>query len=141
MTDGTTFSGGLDTYGDALSSNLLGTSVAVGGTTFNLGPANTNNIVSAAGQTIALPAGDDSTLELLATAVNGAQSNQTFTVTYTDGTTATFTQSISDWASPQNFFGETTAATTTYRDTSGGGRQAGHFRSTRLRLPSTLPRR
>ena len=127
VTDGTTFSGGLDNYGDALSANLLGTSVTVGGTTFNLGPANTNNIVSAAGQTIALPAGNDSTLELLATAVNGAQLNQTFTVTYTDGTTATFTQSISDWASPQNFFGETTAATTTYRDTSGGGRQLGHF--------------
>ena len=42
----------------------------VGGTTFNLGPANTNNVVSAAGQTIALPAGHDATLELLATDVN-----------------------------------------------------------------------
>ena len=127
VTDGSTFSGGLDTYGDALSSNLLGTSVTVGGTTFNLGPANTNNVVSATGQTITLPAGNDSTLDLLATAVNGAQINQPFTVTYTDGTTATFTQSISDWAAPQNFFGETTATTTAYRDTSGGGKQSGSY--------------
>ena len=49
--------------------------------------------------------------------------NQTFTVTYTDGTTAKFTQSISDWAAPQNFFGETTAATTAYRDRSNGLRK------------------
>ncbi len=127
VADGMTFSGGLDTYGDALTANQLGSSVAVGGTTFNLGPANTNNVVSAVGQTIALPAGHDATLELLATAVNGAQAKQTFVVTYTDGTTATFTQSISDWAVPQNFPGETTAVTTTYRDTSSGGRQLGHF--------------
>ncbi len=127
VTDGTTFSGGLDTYGDALSANLLSSSVTVGATTFNLGPANTDNVVSAAGQTISFPVSNDHTLELLATAVNGAQSNQTFTVTYTDGTTATFTQSISDWAVPQNFSGETTAVTTTYRDTSSGGRQAGHY--------------
>ena len=127
VTDGSTFSGGLDTYGDALSANLLGSSVTVGATTFNLGPANTNDVVSAAGQTISLPVSNDHTLELLATAVNGAQLNQTFTVTYTDGTTATFTQSISDWAVPQNFSGETAAVITSYRDTAGGGRQLGHY--------------
>ena len=49
-------------------------------------------------------------------------------MTYTDGTTATLTQSISDWAIPQNYAGETTAMATTYRDTSSGGRQAGTFR-------------
>ena len=81
---------------------MLGTSLPIAGTTFNIGPINTNNVVSATGQTIALPAGNDAALKLLATAVNGAQPNQTFTVTYTDGTTATLTQSISDWAVPQN---------------------------------------
>jgi hypothetical protein len=59
--------------------------------------------------------------------VNGNQANQTFTVTYTDGTTATFTQSISDWFTPQGYAGETTALTTAYRDTSGGTEQAGPF--------------
>ena len=80
------------------------------------------------GQTITLPAGTDSALKLLATAVNGAQPNQTFTVTYTDGTTATLNQSISDWAAPQNFTGETTAYTFAYRDTSGGSIQGGSYR-------------
>ena len=36
-------------------------------------------------------------MNLLATAVNGNQANQTFIVTYTDGTTSSFTQSVSDW--------------------------------------------
>ena len=67
------------------------------------------------------------TLELLATGVNGSQPNQTFTVTYTDGTTATFTQSISDWAIPQGYAGESTALTTSYRDTSSGTKQAEPF--------------
>ena len=90
--------------------------------------AGADDVVSAAGQTIALPAGKDSKLELLATGVNGSQLNQVFTVTYTDGTTAKLTQSISDWAIPQGYAGESTVLATGYRDTSGGGQQAGTFR-------------
>ena len=128
VADGTTFSGGgLDGDGNAFSSSLLGTSLTAGGTTFNLGPAGASDVVSAAGQTIALPSGNDTALKLLATAVNGSQPNQTFTVTYTDGTTASFTQSISDWAIPQGYAGESTALTTSYRDTASGTEQTGHF--------------
>ena len=116
--------GGLDGDGYALSSTLVGTSLTAGGATFNLGPAGTSDAVSAAGQTIALPAGNDATLELLALGVNGNQPNQTFTVNYSDGTTQTFTQSISDWAKPQGYAGESTALTTVYRDTSSGAKQA-----------------
>ena len=104
-----------------------GRRLTAGGATFDFGPAGASDVVSAAGQTIALPAGNDLALELLATGVNGSQPNQTFTVTYTDGTTATFTQSISDWAIPQGYAGESTALTTGYRDTSGGMEQAGQF--------------
>ncbi len=121
VADNTTFTGGgLDGDGNAFSSDALGTSLSAGGTTFNIGPAGSNDVVSAAGQTIALPAGNDSTLQLLATAVNGAQPTSPFTVTYTDGTTQTFTQSISDWTSPQDHPGAMTALTTAYRDTAGG---------------------
>ena len=128
VADGTSFGGGgLDGDGYAFSSNLLGTSLTAGGTTFDFGPAGASDAVSAAGQSIALPAGNASALELLATGVNGGQPNQTFIVTYTDGTTATFTQSISDWAIPQGYAGETTVLTTAYRDTSGGTEQAGQF--------------
>ena len=57
--------------------------------------------------TIALPAGNDSKVSLLATAVNGSQLNQTFVVTYTDGTTTRVTQSLSDWwGPPKNYAGE-----------------------------------
>ena len=79
------------------------------------------------GQTIALPPDSYQALEFLAAGVNGNQPDQTFTVTYTDGTTQTFTQSISDWFLPQDYAGEAIAATTGYRDTADGGQQAGPF--------------
>src|SRR4029077_3845683 len=111
--DGSTFSGtgGLDGVGDALSANLLGTTQTWMGTTFAIGPAGSSDVVSATGQTIALPAGQDVALDLLATGVNGNQPNLTFTVKYTDGTSATFTQSVSDWFTPQNYSGESKAVT------------------------------
>jgi hypothetical protein len=120
VSDGSTFTGGLDGGGSALSGNLLGTGRMSGGAFFNLGAVGGNNVVSAAGQTINLPAGSFSSLRFLATAVNGNQPNQTFTVTYTDGTTATFTQGISDWFTPQNFAGESDAVDMAYRDLSNG---------------------
>ena len=129
VADGTKFSGGgLDGDGYAFSSSLVGTTLTAGGTTFDLGPVGANDVVITAGQTIALPSGNDSALKLLATGVNGNQVNQTFTVTYTDGTTATYTQSFSDWATPQGYPVESTALTTSYRDTSSGTKQNRAFR-------------
>jgi hypothetical protein len=118
VNDGATFpaAGGLDGNGSALSSNLLGSGLTWAGTHFALGPAGSSDVVSATGQTIGLPAGSYTSLQFLATGVNGNQTDQTFTVTYTDGTTTTFTQSISDWYTPQNYPGESTAVTMGYRD-------------------------
>ena len=117
VTDGFKFtSGGLDRGGRAYSANLLGKVQTVGDTTFNLGPANTLDAVSSA--TIKLPAGKYSSLKLLAAAVNGNQPAQTFTVLYSDGTTTSFTQSISDWCTQQGYAGETNAVPTTYRNNS-----------------------
>jgi hypothetical protein len=57
--------------------------------------------------TIPLPAGNYTTLNLLGAAAYGAQTNQSFVVTYTDGTTTTIKQSLSDWwGAPSNFAGE-----------------------------------
>src|SRR6204780_5220395 len=83
-----------------------------------MGPANAPSAVSTV--TVALPAGQYATLALLGTAVNGNQASQTFTVTYSDGTTSTFTQSLSNWNTPQNYAGEGRAATMAYRDKSSG---------------------
>ena len=129
VADGTPFGGVGLAGGTAYSANLLGPTLTAGGATFDFGPAgtNANNVVSAAGQTIALPTGPAASLSFLATGVFGNQANQNFVVTYTDGTTATFTRSISDWYTPQGYAGESVALATAYRDLSNGGRDARTF--------------
>ena len=72
--------------------------------------------------TIPLPAGKYSAVKLLASGVNGSQAAQTFTLTYSDGTSASVTQSLSDWCAPQSFAGESEAVIMTYRDNSDGSR-------------------
>jgi hypothetical protein len=121
VTDGTTFTdGGLDGGGSSYSANLLGSTVNFGGATFNLGAANTPNAVSSAAQTITLPSGQFSSLRMLATGVDGNQASQSFVVHFSDGTSSTFTQSISDWFTPQSFAGESTAVTMNHRNNSDG---------------------
>ena len=105
--------GGLDTWGFAYSSSLLGPTVTWSGVTFNLGTAGTADAVSNA--TITLPAVKSSKLNLLGAGVNGSHANQTFVLTYTDGTTTTLTQSVSDWYAAQNYTGESIAVTLAYR--------------------------
>jgi disulfide oxidoreductase YuzD len=117
--------GGLDTLGYAYSGNLLGTSVTWSGTAFTLGNPNVADAVSAA--TVQLPAGAFSTLKFLATAVRGNQANQTFTVTYTDGTKTVVQRSVSDWATPQGYTGESKAVTMAYRVAKTGSTNAGTF--------------
>jgi hypothetical protein len=79
------------------------------GATFDLGPApnhysqsnnrkGNNNFVQADGQTIDLVGGDFSTLLMIGAAANGSQNNQPITLTFTDGSTAQWTQSFTDWA-------------------------------------------
>ena len=114
---------GLDMDGYAYSATLLGTSLSWGGSSFTLGAAGVADAVSST--TIALPAGNDSTLNILATAVNGAQTGQSFVVTYTDGTTSTFKQNLSDWFYPQNFAGESQALKMAYRIAPSGATSAG----------------
>ncbi len=123
VTDGATFTtsgldGALNGVATAYSANLLGAQKTVNGTTFYFGPANVPDAVSSS--TVLLPAGQFSTLQLLATAVNGNQLSQTFTVTYTDGTTSSFKQSLSDWFTPQSFAGESKAVSMAYRDVNNG---------------------
>jgi hypothetical protein len=122
VSDGTTFSGGLDGVGSAYSANLLGSTMSWNGVNFTFGPANGTDVVTGAGQTITLTATQASSLNLLATAVNGAQTSQAFIVNYNDGTSATFTQSLSDWFVPGQYSGESIAKSLAYRDTSSGGR-------------------
>ncbi len=119
-TDGRAFSGaGLDGSGNVFSANLLGPDYIWNNVVFTFGPANASDAVICAGQTINLPQLQVNTLQFLATAVDGSQVSQVFTVTYTDGSTTNFTQSFSDWANPLFFEDETPLLTMSYRDSSG----------------------
>ena len=110
--------GGLNGSSTAYSANLLGVQQTIRGMLFYFGPANAADAVSA--KTVSLPSGQFSNINLLATGVNGNQLGQVFKVTYSDGSSSTFTQNLSDWFTPQNFSGETKAMTMPYRDNAQG---------------------
>lgn len=110
--------GGLNGSSTAYSGNLIGVQQTIAGNLFFFGPAGALDALS--GKTVTLPAGKFSTLYMLATGVNGGQSAQSFKVTYSDGTSSAFTQSLSDWFVPQNFPGENEAMIMPYRDNGQG---------------------
>jgi len=122
--DGVTYTnpatGGLDGEGSSYSGTLLGGSLTWSNTVFNFGPANTTNMVATAGQTIPLPSGSYAALRLLGTGIQGGQPAQSFVVTYSDSTTATFSQGLSDWFNPANYAGETKAVVMGHRNSSDG---------------------
>ena len=120
-TNGTTFNtGGYDDDGNAYSSTELGTTVTWNGTTFTYGPSNAVDVWC--NTTITLPTGSFNTLEILASAINGNQTGQIFTVNYSDGTNTSFTQDVSDWyTGPVPYSVETVAQTMAYENTSTGG--------------------
>ena len=60
---------------------------------------------------------------MLATGVNSNQRSQVFTVNYSDGTSTSFTQSLSDWYTPQSYPGESQALTMPYRIAPSGALQ------------------
>jgi hypothetical protein len=127
-TDGTWVIGdGFDTLGYTYSWEALGRSASVsnGKATFNFGLPNQPQTIVAAGQEIAVTQGAFGSVNLAGAAVYyGAQPNLVFTLNYTDGTTETWTQSISDWAKPQQFNGETTLVTMPYRNRGDGTRDS-----------------
>jgi hypothetical protein len=123
-TNGTSFSSGsgFDSGGNAYSSNLLGSSVTWNNITYQLGPANAPDAVR--NTTISLPPGYYASLNMLGALVNNTTASNTFVVTYTDGTTSSFTQSLSDWVFPLNWPGETEITCVPYRNTFSGGQDA-----------------
>jgi hypothetical protein len=120
-TDGSTYStGGMDGLGYSYSANLLTASRVFNGILFDFGAANELDAVSGKGQVVPLSAGQFSGLALLATAVQGNQASQSFTVTYTDGTSSKFVQSLSDWFTPQKYPHELEGVAMAYRNFDNG---------------------
>ena len=128
-TDGSVFTnpptGGMDGGGWAYSANLLGNSQTWNNAVFGFGPFNATNVVSCAGQTIPLPPGNYAQLKMLGTGVDGNQAAQTFLVTYTDASTATFVQGLSDWFTPQGYAGENKVVSMSYRNNQSGSSSEG----------------
>lgn len=120
-TDGSTYTtGGLDGKGYSYSANLLTPARVFNGVLLDFGAANQLDAVGCSGQSVTLPAGQFSSLMLMATGVNGNQSSETITVTYTDGTTSKFTQNFSDWFTPQKYAGELEGVAMAYRNFDNG---------------------
>ncbi len=120
-TDGSIYStGGLDGGGYSYSANLLTTSRVFNGTLFTLGPANELDAIGCSGQTVTLTSGKYSALMLLATGIEGNQASKTLTVKYSDGTSTRFTQSFSDWYTPQKYAGESEGVAMAYRNFDNG---------------------
>jgi len=119
FTPGTTVTnGGADSYGNAYNSTLVGKTIGYNNSAFTFGPVNAPDAYTS--QTVALPAGNYTQLNMLATAVGGIVTNQVFTVNYTDGSSQSFTINMSDWRNPQGFAGETTVLSMpNYLNTSG----------------------
>jgi hypothetical protein len=119
----------LDEMGSVYSANVLKSSLDLDGARFTFGPANQTDAVANVSAPIALPSGSFATLQLLATGIEGTQSNQTITVTYTDSTSSQFMQTFSDWCSYLNGGGcsstgdnpgESVAVAMPYRDQATG---------------------
>jgi alpha-mannosidase len=115
----------LDGDGFAFSAQQIGTEQVGDSAVFKLGPANAPDMVS--GKTITLPGGKFSSLKLLALAVNGEQEMQTYTVTYADGSSSSFTQNMSDWAAPRSFEGEHVATVLPARLVADGSKDSRSF--------------
>jgi hypothetical protein len=126
--DGSTYTtGGLDGKGYSYSANLLSTSRVLDKVLFDFGPVAAPDAISCAGQVVSLPSGQYSGLMLLATGLNGDQTAQTLTVTYTDGTTQKVTQSFSDWFTPANYTNESEAVGMAYRNFDNGTKDERNF--------------
>ena len=108
-TNGYSFLGGFDYDSWSYSAELVGPQITWQGVPFAIGPSNVNDVVSS--ETIPLPQGSFGKLLMLGDIVNDQQPPvATFTVNYTDGTSTTVQQSMSDWVIPQNYPGESLAA-------------------------------
>jgi hypothetical protein len=93
-----------DNDGYSYQTTSLSGTVVWNGLTFTIGPNNAPDAVS--NISIPLPAGNYSNLYMLGAMVNNIAASQTFIVTYTDNSTLTFTQNMSDWFNAKGWAGE-----------------------------------
>ena len=125
--DGSKFetSAALDASGFAFSEETLGQEQVGDEVVFRLGPPNVADAVTS--KAVDLPAGNFASIRILATAVEGNQDHQIFTVNYSDGISASFTQTLSDWSGVGHVRGETLAVRVPYRLAGDGSQDSNPF--------------
>ena len=111
-----------DNDGYSYQTTTLSGSVVWNGLTFAIGPNNAPDAVS--NITIPLPAGNYTNLYMLGAMVNNIGATQTFIVTYTDNSTLTFTQNMSDWFNVKGWPGESVVSCSEDRNFDNGTTQA-----------------
>jgi len=128
----TVTNGGFDSNGYAFSANALDSVRTAGnagallswrGNVFTLGVPDGKN--GASNVTVPLTSGNFSQLLMLASAAYGPISSASFVVTYSDGSTATTSLSMTNWISPASFTNEVTVQSTSYRDYDASGPVSG----------------
>ena len=130
-TSGANFDGAGNSYSaQALAAQGVtpGSSLTYNGVTFTWPSvaAGSPNNYAANGQVIAVsPVNGATTLAFIGSSANGAQ-NGTATITYTDGTTQTFTLSFGDWCASA-ISGNSTVKTMTYRNMPGGPQNIANY--------------
>jgi alpha-mannosidase len=115
----------LDAGGYAFSEETLGEEQVGDEVVFKLGPPNVADAVSS--KTVDLPTDNFASIRILATAVEENQGHQIFTVNYTDGTSASFTQTLSDWSGGGHVHGESVAVRVPYRLAGDGSQDSNPF--------------
>jgi alpha-mannosidase len=115
----------LDAGGYAFSEETLGEEQVGDEVVFKLGPPNVADAVTS--NTVDLPTDKFASIRILATAVDENQSHQIFTVNYTDGTSASFTQTLSDWSGGGHAHGESLAVRVPYRLAGDGSQDSNPF--------------
>ncbi len=108
------------TSGHALSLNAVQAALALNPLP-HVDPANLWSLIPKGG-IIPLPQGKYSLISLMGLAAGNGSSypNQVFTVRYTDGTSQTIQQGVSDWSSPQGYPNEFVAIKMSYRNIGNG---------------------
>jgi alpha-mannosidase len=115
----------LDAGGYAFSEETLGEEQVGDEVVFKLGAPNVADAVTS--KTVDLPTDKFASIRILATAVEQVQGRQIFTVNYSDGTSASFTQTLSDWSGGGHVRGETVAVRVPYRLAGDGSQDSNPF--------------
>lgn len=136
-TDGTTYSGGLDSEVPAsstLSTNLIGTFQNCDGIPFMLGQADALNAIKSENTVITIPTGNYDAISILALTFNGDKEGN-FVITYNDSSTDLIVQTITTWTNTNEVENKKSSIEMSYINNADGGQSIIPVYLSRYELP------